>query len=88
MVKTRELTESERGMVVGQYRAGRRQVDIAINMRCSQSTVSRILAKFRTHNTLKNLPKSGRQPVTTPREDRAMVRFALRQRFVSGKRNF
>ena len=85
MVKTRELTESERGMVVGQYRAGRRQVDIAINMRCSQSTVSRILAKFKTQTTLKNCQN---QPVTTPREDRAMMRFALRQRFVSGKRNF
>ena len=84
MVKTRELSVAERGMIVGQYRAGVRQSVIAINMQCSQSTVSRVISKFRVHVTLKNLPKSGRPCVTTPREDRYMVRVALRNRFVTG----
>ena len=81
MVKTRELSVAERGMIVGQYRAGVRQSVIAINMQCSQSTVSRVISKFRVHATLRNL----RNPcVTTPREDRYMVRVALRNRFVTG----
>ena len=84
MVKTRELSESERRIIVGQYRAGVKQRDIAVNMHCSQSTVSRTISKFRNHQTLKNLPKSGRPKVTTPREDRSMVRYALRQRFSTG----
>ena len=85
MVKVRELTESERGIILGQVRTGRRQRDIALAMGVSQSTVSHIAVKFRIHNTVSNLPRSGRPKVTSPREDRRMVRLAFQQRFTTGK---
>ena len=85
MVKVRELTESERCIILGQVRAGRRQRDIALAMGVSQSTVSHIAVKFRIHNTVSNLPRSGRPKVTSPREDRRMVRLAFQQRFTTGK---
>ena len=52
MVKVPELTESERGIILGQVRAGRRQRDIALAMGVSQSTVSHIAVKFRIHNPI------------------------------------
>ena len=84
MPKVRDLTEGERGIVWGQVEAGIRQRIIAQNMGISQSAVSKIATKYRNHNTLKNLPRSGSPPVTSPRENRAMTRLAARLRFITG----
>ena len=46
MVKVQKISESERIIILGQVRAGRRQRYIALNMGLSQSTVSHIAVKF------------------------------------------
>ena len=80
-----EISIVDRAIIVGQLRAGKRQQEIAVNMGVSQSAVSRIKKKFETHQTVNNLPRSGRPRVTDPREDRAMSRIAIQNRFTSGR---
>ena len=84
MAHQHEISLVDRGIILGQLRSGRRQTDIALNMGVSQSAVSRIKSKFANHNTVQNLPRSGRPRVTSAREDQMMARYARRTQFTSG----
>ena len=85
MAHRHEISVINRGIILGQLRAGVKQIDIAVNMGVSQSAVSRKKSKFAAHQTVKNLPRSGRPRVTTAREDRLITRRALQMRFTNGK---
>ena len=47
---------------------------MAALFRCSEKTVSVIVGAFKTAGSVHRASKSGRPPITTPREDKALVK--------------
>ena len=66
----------------------RQQQDVAQQLKISQPNVSRTMARYRTTNSLKYRPRSGRPSVTTSVADRLIHRCAAIDRFVSSNSLF
>ena len=81
----REISLTDRGIIIGKLQSGMKQRDIAIQHGINQSTVSKIKHKFIRTGDIKNMPRSGRPKVTTVQEDRYMSNLASRQRRLTGK---
>lgn len=75
------LREEQRLRAIGMLEAGLEQRRIALIMACSTSTISRLMTRYTATGSVKDLPRSGRPPVTTDRQDRAIRLSHLRDRF-------
>jgi len=50
------------------------QRKVVIGLNISRHAIQRIVLKFQQHETLENLPKSGRKPDNAPRSERLLIR--------------
>lgn len=82
-VKTKELSEEQRGIIVGLEVAGWSYSRIAAHMGCGKSAVSKLLKKYRETGSVKNLKRSGRPRATTPSQDKHIRVTSLMDRFRS-----
>lgn len=60
--KRRELTEFERGEIVGAHRCGKSQLEIAEIFGFARTTVQRVIKQFEENGLTKPAPRSGRPP--------------------------
>lgn len=74
MPPTRYLSTPDKEKIVEARKNGNSVEDVRKLFKCSPATVKRLFAKGKTDKTLHRAPKSGRQPITTPMEDRAIIR--------------
>ena len=73
MVKTRELTEFERIEIIRYSSEGYSQRDVASLVKCSQSTAKVTLRRYNEHQTVQNLHRTGRNPISNERDQRALI---------------
>src|ERR1700683_5299500 len=78
--KYRELTNCERGQIIGFKKAGWSERKIAREVGCSQSQVNYTWNKFQVTNDIKNRSRSGRPRCTTVRQDRRIKFTSLSNR--------
>lgn len=83
--KTRELTEGERGEVIGFLKAGWSKRKIATEMKCSPTAVQKIKVKYRKYGDVKNRPRPGRPRCSTDRQDRKIKFTSLSNRRLGAK---
>jgi transposase len=83
--RKRRLDQVKRGTILGLKQAGRSIHKIAEEMKCERKAVRELLKKVKKHNTLDDLPRSGRPKKTTPREDRIIKRLSLTNRRATAK---
>ncbi len=78
----RELTEGERGLIVGAWSANKKRSmrSIAREFRVDPKTVSRCIKKWHKQQNFKNLPRSGRPRVTTKAQDSLLAQIARSNR--------
>jgi transposase len=77
------LTQAHRDQIIGMLRAGRNQSATAREYGVSQSTVSRLAARYRETGSTRDRPRSGRPRETSPHQDRHIVLGHLRNRFLT-----
>lgn len=77
------MTPEECAYARGLFEQGCSQSDIARQMGRTQSTISRVLKRFRETATNQRRPGQGRKRATTRNEDRFLKIQCLRQRFVT-----
>lgn len=75
------LSVQERWQAVGMLSTGMSSRNVARRFNCAQSTIVRLYQRFRLTRTTDDLPRAGRPPVTTPRQDRHIRVTHLRNRF-------
>ena len=64
-----KLSIDIRKLVVQKLKDGWSQRKVAIDLNISRHAIERFVLKFQQHETLKNLPKSGRKPDNTHRSE-------------------
>ena len=79
----RRLTEAERWQFIGMRTTGMSFKDIGRRVNRHYTVISRLVRKHLATNDVKDLQRSGRPRITSPREDRALVRLVRRQPFYS-----
>ena len=77
------LTAIERERAVGMVQQGASHVDVARRLGCARITITRLMQRLRQTGQTSDRPRSGRPPVTTPREDRYIRVLHLRNRTVT-----
>ena len=70
MAERKELTEFERGVIVGGWLFGHSEREIEEKTGHPKTTVHRTIEKYRETGTTDPLPRSGRPPVLTSRDKR------------------
>ena len=80
MVKTRELTEFERIEIIRYSSEGYSQRHVASLVKCSQSTVKVTLRRYNEHQTVQNLHRTGRNPISNERDQRALINMTKKNR--------
>ena len=85
MGRSKELTEEERSYVVGLARGGLSISKIATETKRPRGTIATILRRFRIRGNVKTAPRSGRPPVTTPRDERSLERLVKQDRHTTAK---
>ncbi len=80
-----QLPDLQRGIAIGLIRAGNiTYKNIALQVGCHPTTISRLHDKYLNHNIVKNLPKTGRPKVTTRRQDGHLRAAATRTPTITG----
>ena len=74
MPKSRELTVFERGMIIGLHKGKHNATDIQKILGINRTTCIAIINKFENDGLTEPLPRSGRPPLLTEREERTLVR--------------
>ena len=64
------LNEAQCNNAIGRLEAGESQAAVAGIFNVTQSTISRLWARYQQHQSTLDLPRSGRPRVTTPAQDR------------------
>lgn len=72
----KNLSEAQRGEIIGLTRAGHSQAQIANLVGCSRSTVQRWQNRFSEEENVKRKRGTGLKKKTTLQQDNAIVRFA------------
>ena len=80
MPKKRELTAPERAQILLLHKQGLSQVKIAKELKCSRCAVQTTIRRFRETKSIESKKRSGRKHATTPRQDRIIIRNALKNR--------
>lgn len=73
----------QRHQAIGMLQAGMSQSQVARHLNCNQSTISRLLRRFRQTGSTNARPRPGRPRVTTPRQDQYIRTLHLRNRFLT-----
>ena len=68
-------------LTVIEYLAGWSRHDVARRLRCHGSTIARLAQRVATTGSVNDRPRSRRPQVTTPAQNRLIVRSHLRNRF-------
>ena len=63
MTKTRELTEFERGMIIGLHKGNHTATDIEKILKIPRTTCINVIKKFEKSQIISNVPRSGRSPL-------------------------
>ena len=79
----RRLSEAQRWQIIGMHTTGMSFKDIGRQMGYHYTVVSRLVRKQTQANNVKDLPGSGRQRVTSDRDDRALQRLGRRMPFAT-----
>ena len=77
------LSVERRTEIITLHKIGWNEVDIANNVHCSQSCVSKVIKRFGQYQSVEDRPQSGRPRCTTPREDSYMLLQVNKNRFIS-----
>lgn len=72
----RELTDSEKGIIVGWFFSGARISDIARETNHPRSTVDSVIDRFILRHHTNNTQRSGRRRKLSPRDERTLLREA------------
>ena len=80
MKSRRELTVFERGMIIGLHKGDHNPTDISRILGIARSTCRDVINKFVTDQLPKPLPRPGKPPLLSKREERALVRIAKEDR--------
>ena len=75
------LSDQERNQALGMLRAGMSTHQVAAQLNCNQSTVSRLQTRFQQTGTTRDRPRPGQPRVTTRRQDVFIRTQHLRRRF-------
>ena len=76
------LTIEERNQAIERLQARESQTDVATHFSVSQSTITRLFARFQQSNSTADQQRSGRTRATTRAQDRFIQLPHLRDRFV------
>ena len=82
----RSLSVREKEIIIGFYMENNSLSETARAVRISASVVGGVIKRYNDKNSLLNKPKTGRPVKTTMREDRAIVKLATKDRFLSSRR--
>src|SRR6185437_7935481 len=74
MPKSRERSDFERGMIIGLYKGKHNATDIQKILEIPRTTCIDIINKFENDGVTESLPRTGRPPLLTDREERTLVR--------------
>lgn len=80
MVKTKELKEFERIEIIRLNAEGLSQTQIARQVGCTQPAISYTLKRYNQHKTIRNLSRSGRKKISTPRDQRNLINIVKQNR--------
>ena len=80
MPKTRELSEFERGEIIGLWKGGYVERDIMDILDHPKSTIHNIIEKYKIEHQISNAPRSGRPPKLTERNVRYLVKTVKKDR--------
>ena len=80
MTKPR-LSNEDRLVAISMIEGGLSVREVARRMRCSASTISRLVQRNQETGSVRDRPRPGRQRVTTPAQDRHIRLIHLRNRF-------
>jgi transposase len=83
MGKSSQLTPRKRKCIEVLHTNGLNNTQIAENLGCSRSAVSRLVARFKEVGHMEPKKGRGRNRLSTPREDRILQRICKRNRFES-----
>ena len=67
------LTSEQRLPAIGMLEAGRNQTEVTTEMGCRQSKLSKLVVMCTETGVIREHPRSGRTPVTTPTQDLYIV---------------
>jgi len=81
----KELTSEERAAIVAARKAGVSRLELAENFQCDVKTITRTVERFKTHNTFKSLPRSGRPEKLNRRQKRYILQLVKRQPRIAWK---
>lgn len=74
MPKSRERSDFERGMIIGLHKGKHNATDIQKILGIPRTTCIDIINKFENDGVTESLPRTGRPPLLTDREERTLVR--------------
>lgn len=80
MPKIRELTEFERGEIIGLWKGGHTERSIEAILNHPKSTIHNIIEKYRSENQISSASRSGRPPKLTERHIRHLVNVVKEDR--------
>src|SRR2546421_721805 len=80
MPKSKELTEFERGEIVGLSKINLSVRKIAEVLLIAKSTVQDVINKYRRRGLITAAPRSGRPPILTPRNTRTLIKMVKKDR--------
>lgn len=80
MGKIREISEVERGQIIALLSEGLSQLEISKKMKISRCAVQTTIRRYQNTSSLKSLHRSGRPRKSGCREDRILIREALKDR--------
>jgi transposase len=80
MVKNRELTDFERGKVIGFYEAGDSERTISKKTGFGKTTIHNIIAKYKKTGAVSIAPRSGRLKLLTERDKRHLKTIITKNR--------
>ena len=75
------LSRQQREQAIGRLHAGQAARVIANDFNCSIRTIERLRQRYNATNSTNDRPRSGRPQVTTPRQNRYILRQHLNDRF-------
>lgn len=74
-----ELSESARASIITKRNNGALLRELAEEFGVNRSTIVSTISRWKSHQTTSSLPRSGRPPITTVREQRNLQRIARRE---------
>ena len=77
------LSRQQREQAIGRLHAGQAARVIANDFNCSTRTIERLRQRYNATNSTNDRPRSGRPQVTTPRQNRYILRRHLNDRFAT-----